>query len=166
MGDSVDDIKFDSDLLATKFLINPEVFNEMSPTIPSGFPINLLPNEKCENEMTQLLDCMFDNKFDNVECQMYQKNYYSCKKWRDSLIFKRIKDWEIELFEFMSSNEKKIYLESMEQKKNGLIDKYEKLPVLPKTRGHRLRIASDIEQIDWRIKYCNNLSNIKNTIRI
>jgi hypothetical protein len=57
-----------------------------------------------------------------------------------------------------------VYLQSMMNKKKTMIDKYEKLPVIPKTRGQRIRISSDIEQIDWRIKYCNDLLN--NTYRV
>lgn len=158
------EIKFDPNSLAGKFMINPDIFNEMSPSIPAGFPKSLIPVEKCENEMGHLLDCMIENKFDNVECQSFQKAYYNCKTWRDSLIFKRIKEWEYELVDFMDFKEKNVYIESMNNRKKTLIDKYEKLPVIPKTRGQRLRISSDIEQIDWRMKYCNLLLN--NTFKV
>jgi hypothetical protein len=162
--DDVSEIKFDPNTLAGQFLINPDILNKASPTIPSGFPKNLIPLEKCQIEMGRLLDCMIEHKFDNVECNGMQKSYYICKNWRDSLIFKRIKEWETEMFDFMSENEKNVYLQSMMIKKKTMIDKYEKLPVIPKTRGQRIRISSDIEQIDWRIKYCNDLLN--NTYRV
>ena len=153
------EIKFDPNSLSGQFMINPDVFNEISPSIPIGFPKSMIPVEKCLNEMGYLLDCMIENKFDNVECQSFQKSYYNCKIWRDSLIFKRIKEWETDLVDTMDNNEKNVYLESMNNRKKILIEKYEKLPVIPKTRGHRLRISSDIEQIDWRIKYCKLLIN-------
>jgi len=162
--DDAGEIKFDPNSLAGQFMINPDILNKSSPTIPPGFPKNLIPLEKCQNEMARLLDCMIENKFDNVECNVPQKLYYACKNWRDSLIFKRIKEWEIELFDVMNENERKVYIESMNNNKKSMIEKYEKLPVIPKTRGQRLRISSDIEQIDWRIKYCNDLLN--NTYKV
>jgi hypothetical protein len=59
---------------------------------------------------------------------------------------------------FQLKRETAVTKEKNNRKKN-LIEKYELLPVIAKTRGQRFRISSDIEQIDWRIKYCNEIFN-------
>jgi hypothetical protein len=165
---NVTDIRFDSNLLATKVLLNPDVFNKPSPTIPPGFPKEKIPIEKCQQEIGQLVNCLMKSQFDNIKCQHLQKKFNSCKLWRDSLLFNRIKDWETELFTIMSEKEKDLYVESLKNKKKSLIDMYEALPVIPKTRGQRIRISSDIEQIEWRIKYCLNIDvkNLETNIKL
>jgi hypothetical protein len=143
----------DPNSLSTTLLINPEILSEISPTLPKGFQQELIPKEKCEMQLDKLLSCLIDNNFDNVKCEEFQFTFYECKKWRDSLLINRIKKWEIENFEMMNENEKLFYVDSLKIKKMGYIEMYESVEVIPANRGKRIRISSDIEQINWRIRY-------------
>jgi len=143
----------DPNSLSTTLLINPEVLSEISPTLPKGFPKELIPKEKCENHLDHLLSCLIDNKFDNVKCEEKQFSFFECKKWRDSLMINRIKRWEIENFDKMLDDEKNFYVDSLKIKKMEYLDMYDKVEVIPANRGKRVRISSDIEQLNWRLGY-------------
>jgi hypothetical protein len=149
----------DPNSLTTTMLVNPEVLNDASPSLPLQFPKELIPKELCEKQLNLLLSCLLDNEFNNVECEDFQFKFFECKKWRDSLLFKRIEQWEVSNFDKMNENEKNMYLGSIKMKKFEFIDKYEKVEVVPKNRGKRIRITSDIEQLNWRIKYLENNFN-------
>lgn len=149
----------DPNSLSTTLLINPEVLNEASPTIPVGFPKSLIPKEICEVQMKHLLSCMLENKMDNVECEDFQFKFYECKKWRDALIFKRIKDWEINTFDKMNEKEKTEHIDSLKIKKIEFINHYDSIEVTPKNRNKKFRVSSDIEQVNWRLKYLEDVYN-------
>jgi hypothetical protein len=151
----------DPNSLTSTLLINPEVFNEFSPTIPNKFPKELIPKEICENQMKSLLTCLIDNKFDNVNCEQFQFKYFECKKWRDSLIFKRINEWEINEYDVMDEKQKVEHLDILKIKKLEFINLYDETEVIPKNRHRRIRISSDIEQLAWRINYLEKFLNNK-----
>ncbi len=152
----------DPNSLSSTMMINPENLNEYSPTLPAGFPKKLIPKEICENQMKSLLSCMLDLNFDNVECEEQQFKYYECKKWRDSLIFKRIKEWESSEFEKLDKRAKIDHLDLLKVKKIEYINKYENVENIPKNRHKKIRVSSDIEQINWRIKYLEGIYNSVN----
>jgi hypothetical protein len=154
----------DPNSLSTTMLINPEVIGEMSPTLPYEFPKELIPKEICELQLKNLLSCLLDNDFDNVRCEDMQYTYYECKKWRDSLLFKRIKEWEMDFFNKKDENEKNTHLANLKVKKLELIDTFEKIEVTPSNRGRRSRVSYDIEQINWRILYLENTVNKLNNL--
>jgi len=76
------------------FLIeNLNEFNkEHSPSIPLGFPRDRLPQELCKNSLVQMMICL-QHQQENL-CGYENKQYYICKKERDSIIFQKIKHWE------------------------------------------------------------------------
>lgn len=139
----------------TSILINPEAIQEMSPTIPEGFHTELIPADKCEKQIAKLAICLIEEKFDNVACENMQYEYYQCKKWRDGLLFKRIKDWEVEKFNKMDDKNKKIHVAMLKAKKLEYIKNYEAIETMPSNRAKRIRFTSDIEQLQWRINYLN-----------
>lgn len=149
-----DKLRADPNSLSTTMLINPEAIGEMSPTLPKEFPKELIPKELCEKQIKTLLSCLLDNEFDNVKCEEKQFEYYECKKWRDSLLFKRINEWELEHFKKMKDDEKISHIDNLKIKKLEFIDKYETLEVVSSNRNKRNKISYDIEQLNWRI---NNL---------
>ena len=107
----------DPNSLSTTMLINPEVIGEMSPSLPHEFPKNLIPLEICEKQMKSLLSCLIDNDFDNVRCEDFQFSYYECKKWRDTLIFKRIREWEVDYYSKFNTSQKNLHLDQLKIKK-------------------------------------------------
>ena len=153
-------LKANPDLLGTKFImINPEAISEMSPTIPKGFPKTLIPNNICQNEMADLASCLIDYEYNNLQCEDQQGKYYVCKTKRDSLIFKRIKEWEIQNIDELGDFERKIYISALDDKKKLFLNTYEAIPILPKNKSVRLRVANDIKQLEWRMDYINNAIN-------
>jgi hypothetical protein len=155
-----DKLRADPNSLSTTMLINPEAIGEMSPTLPKEFPKELIPKEICERQMKTLLSCLIDNEFDNVKCEELQFEYYECKKWRDTLIFKRINEWEVDNYKKMKDNERVSHLDNLKVKKLEFIDKYEKLEVTSSNRNKRNKISYDIEQLNWRINYLENNSKL------
>lgn len=149
----------DPNSISTTLLINPEILNDFSPTIPDKFPKELIPKDKCETQIKSLVSCMLDNNFDNVQCEDFQFKYFECKKWRDALIFKRIKEWESEIFKIMKEEDKIQHIDTLKLKKMEYIDLYEKIEVTPSNRNKKIRVTSDIEQLSWRIKYLESLNN-------
>lgn len=143
----------DPNSLSTTMLINPEILGEMSPTLPKKFPKELIPKEICEGQLNKLTSCLVDNEFNNVDCEDFQFKFYECKKWRDALLFKRIKEWELKEYDRLNEEDKLYYVNELKIKKIEFINEYEKIEVTPRNRGKRIRYSSDIEQIDWRIKY-------------
>jgi hypothetical protein len=141
--------------LSTTMLINPEVIGEMSPTIPKKFPKSMLPKELCEKRMQLLITCLVDWDFDNVKCEEEQFTYYECKKWRDSLIFKRINEWEIDYFSKLNNEEQLTHLNDLKVEKIQQINDYDNAKDLD--RFKRKRISYDIEQLSWRISYLDDL---------
>jgi len=157
MSDVEEKLKNSPELLGTKFImINPEKINEPSPTIPKGFPQALIPKDLCQIQMAKLVQALIDNKYNNVKCEQQQSDYYVCKQRRDSLIFKRIKEWEIQTIDEISDLERKIYISSLEENKIFYLNIYEKIAVIPKNKAFRGRVANDIKQLDWRLNYINN----------
>ena len=153
-------LKANPELLGTKFImINPEAISEMSPTIPKGFPKSLIPLNLCQDQMAQLAKCLIDYEYDNLKCEDQQSKYYVCKTKRDSLIFKRIKEWEVQSIDELNDFEKNIYLRALNDKKTLFLNTYEVIPVLPKNKSIRLRVTNDIKQLEWRIDYINNAIN-------
>jgi hypothetical protein len=144
----------DPNSLSTTMLINPEVIGEMSPTIPKIFPKSMLPKELCEKRMQLLITCMVDWEFDNVKCEEEQFAYYQCKKWRDSLIFKRINEWEIDYFTKLNNEEQDCHLNDLKIEKIEQINHYDTAKDLD--RFKRKRISYDIEQLNWRISYLDD----------
>ena len=145
-----DKMRSDPELIATTMMINPEPLGEMSPTLPEGFPWELIPVEKCELLMGKLVKCLIDNEYDNVKCEEDQVGYYKCKNWRDTLLFQRIKDWEKANFKKASDDDKDSYLKKLKEREKFLLTKYEEVPMTPANKGKRDRIASDILQIKVR----------------
>lgn len=153
-----DKLKLDPSSITTTMMINPEAIGEMSPTIPENFPKENLPKDLCEPQLQKLISCLLQKQFNNVICENSQHLFYECKKWRDNLIFQRIKSWETDYYSSMSELEKKVYINSLKIKKIEYLKKYESIEVISINKGKRNRISSDIEQLSWRI---NNLNNIK-----
>ena len=142
-----------STAIETSILVNPEPLSEMSPSLPEDFPSELIPKNKCELEMLGLLKCMIENKYDNVPCENFQLEFYSCKKFRDSSLFELVKQWECSKFEKFNSDKRKYYMEKLLVEKAKLLEKYDEVPVTSKSIGFRRRIDNDIQQLSWRIEF-------------
>jgi hypothetical protein len=150
-------LKLDLQTGQQSLLINPELIGEISPTLPENFPKDLIPKEICEKQLNKLLSCLLFWSLDNVKCEGHQMQFYQCKKWRDTLLFKRIKEWEENSYSSMPDYEQSIYLDNLKLKKLDLINKYDEVLIIPQNRGKRQRISYDIDQLDWRIKYLNEI---------
>jgi hypothetical protein len=158
----------DPDAMTSSIMINPEAIGEMSPTLPSEFPKNLIPLEICEQQLLKLSACLIDAKFDNVACESNQLAFYECKKWRDSLLFKRIKEWEESYVNSLGEDLilRNLYVDNLRTKKQELINLYEKIDTVSKNRAKRKKVEYDIIQLDWRIKYLKESLNLQNKISI
>jgi hypothetical protein len=150
-------IKADLTSSNTFIFINPEPLNEISPTIPDKFPKDLIPKEFCEKQLKDVLCCMIERKFDNAQCEDFQGELYKCKKWRDNLLISRIKDWETNYYEKLPHVEKEFYLQALQIKRENFLKIYDDTPVLAKNKGKRVRISSDIQQVNWRIRYLEEM---------
>lgn len=146
-------ISSDDSAIETTLFINPEPLSEPSPTLPDHFPDNLIPSNKCELEMMSLINCLIKNKYDNVNCEMFQKNYYNCKKIRDGSLFKSIHLWECEYFINLDASNRKKYMERLLIEKASLLKEYDTSINKESSFIYRKRIDSDIQQITWRIDY-------------
>lgn len=151
----VNKILSDPDAMLQSVMINPEAIGEFSPTLPNDFPKELIPLETCEPQLLKLVSCLLEENFDNVTCENHQYEFFQCKKWRDSLLFKRINLWEREYFHKMSDEVRPLYVQNLQDRKNDLISQYEKLSSTTRNRSIKKRIEADIVQLDWRVKYLN-----------
>ena len=146
-------LRLNPEIVAAAMMINPEPFNEISPTLPDFFPSELIPSNICENELLKLSECLLTHKFDNVKCEQFQLDFYSCKKWRDTLLVSRIKTWEEDFYNKLDEENQKIYFDNLKNKKISFVDKYEKIEISLDTRHKRIRLLTDLELLDWRINY-------------
>jgi hypothetical protein len=162
--DAIDKLRGDLDALQTTMMINPEGLAEISPSLPELFPKELIPEEKCQKLFGSLLSCLVYGKFDNVKCESEQHKFYHCKRWRDAILFKRIKEWEIGFFDSLSEPQKDAYVSTLKLRKLDYIKQYEITDLMPRNRGKRMRFSSDIEQLTWRLKYLDNI--VKNTFNV
>ena len=151
-NDAKSKMRLDPNLLQTVVFMNPEPLNEISPTLPELFPEELIPSEICEKDMLNLIECLVRLDFDNVKCEEVQFEYYQCKRWRDSLLFKRIKEWEVS---YLLNNTGILpgYVNNLKTQRIQLINEYENVPNISKNTGKRIRYNSDIQQLDWRLNY-------------
>lgn len=91
-----------------------ELNKEHSPSIPPGFPRDLIPQELCKHALTEMMLCLVNNQ-QNL-CGYQNKMYYICKKERDAIIFSRIQSWEVN--DVFKKNEKKNeYIEGLEKER-------------------------------------------------
>ena len=142
--------------IESNFMFNPDPLAEPSPSLPDKFPLELLPKDYCENELLTLVECMIDNKFDNIPCDAKQLNFYKCKRKRDSTIFSSIKDWECKEFKTFPNDKKTSYLKDLVDRKIKKQEDYEKAEYESNNIGYRKRLDSDIMQLNWRINYIPN----------
>ena len=133
------------------FLIeNLSEFNkEHSPSIPSGFPRDRLPQELCKNALNIMMMCL-STKQQNL-CGYENKQYYMCRRERDALIFSQIKDWELETLK--ANKDPKGYVAELEAERKDLAGRFEKTSASIGNKHKRWRMAADIEQLKWRIDY-------------
>ena len=154
--------EFDANVIDNLYIINPNPLNEISPTLPKLFPLELIPKEKCENSILSLINCLKVKNFDNTKCKETQTNFYKCKQQRDNILFYNIKSWEIDKYNSMSKNEKSEYIKELLANKEKLLELYEEKN---NNSIKRIKIDNDIIQISWRIsylsKYGNNSSNVE-----
>ena len=74
------------------------------------------------------------------------------------MIFDEIKKWEKEKFTPLSNNQKDQYINDLIIKKNDLQDKRVKIPTTNANNNKQWRYQSDIEQINWRLRYLRPLA--------
>lgn len=158
-----DKLRLNPEIVASAMMINPEPFNEISPTLPDFFPKELIPTNICEMEILKLSNCLLKNKYDNVKCEQFQLDFYSCKKSRDTLLVSRIKAWEEDFYMRMDNENKSVYLDNLRYKKKSFVEKYERIEINLDNRMKRIRLLSDLELLDWRINYLKSI-NAKNGI--
>ena len=155
----------DPNAIENSILVNPEPLGEMSPTLQEDFPDDWIPTEKCKIEMTELIECMLKNRFDNVRCENFQLIYYNCKKFRDSNLFALVKKWDCHRMKEIKEEERNEYIRELLSKKAKLLKDYETTEINIDTKGYRRRIDNDISQLNWRINYLpqcvNEISEIK-----
>lgn len=155
--------EYDANAIDNLFIINPNPLNEISPNLPKLFPKELIPVEKCENSILSLIYCLKNKDYDNTKCKESQTNFYKCKQQRDSILFHKIKIWEVDHFKTLNSDEKESYVKELKDKKENLIVLYE-----DKNNNSlkRTKIDNDIIQLTWRLNYIHNFqkNNSKNLI--
>jgi len=150
-------LKLKPEIVASSMMINPEPFNEISPTLPELFPNELIPTNICERDILKLSDCLLKSKYDNVKCEQFQLDFYTCKKSRDTLLVSRIKLWEEDFYNKMDIENQEVYLLNLRNKKRDYVQKYEIIEINLDNRMKRIRLLSDLELLDWRIGYLRNL---------
>jgi len=146
-------LRLNPEIVASSMMINPEPFNEISPTLPENFPSELIPINICETEMLNLCNCLLKHKYDNVKCEQLQLDFYNCKKSRDTLLVSRIQKWEEKFYSELNKENKGIYLNEIRNKKRDFIEKYENIEINIDNRMKRIRLLSDLELLDWRYNY-------------
>jgi len=151
-------LRLNPEIVASSMMINPEPFNEISPTLPESFPSELIPSNICEKEILNLTECLLKNKYDNVKCEQFQLDFYSCKKSRDTLLVSRIKTWEEIYYSKMNIEDQNFYLQNLRNKKREYVQKYEAIEITLDNRMKRIRLLSDLELLDWRINYLKNMN--------
>ena len=119
-----DKLRLNPEIVASSMMINPEPFNEISPTLPDNFPSELIPVNICEKEMLSLCNCLLKNKYDNVKCEQLQLDFYNCKKSRDTLLVSRIQKWEEDFFKKIDKNNQANYINEIRKIKIDYIQKY------------------------------------------
>lgn len=143
----------DPNAIESIIMVNPEPLGEMTATLPENFPDSLIPKEKCEYQMIELINCLVQNGFDNVKCENFQFTYYHCKKFRDSVLFSAIKNWDCKNYSQLNNEEeRKLYFEKLLISKAKMLKTYEETNINPQTKGFRKRLDSDIQQLNWRLK--------------
>ena len=132
---------------------NTSEFNrEYQPTLPKGFPKELIPREKCQEVLTTLLLCSM-NSSSNL-CAVENKNYYMCRRERDANLFGAIERWE--LAQYGKQKNKAAYRQELQDQKAKLEEQIEKMPQVIATRHKRWRYQADAEQLGWRLGYLND----------
>jgi len=122
---------------------------EFSPSLPKGFPVNKIPENKCEKELLLLFKCtsIFGVA---MKCGEEYDGFQKCKKQRDLQLFNEIKAWEIDHFGTLSQDQKQTYIQDMENKIEKLKADFEKIPFSTLYQNKLWRFTSDIEQLTWR----------------
>ena len=69
-----------------------ELNKEHSPSVPMGFPKELLPRDMCQLALTKMIHCTVTSQAN--KCGEFNKLYYQCKRERDAQLFQTIKTWE------------------------------------------------------------------------
>ncbi len=154
-------LRLKPEIVASSMMINPEPFNEISPTLPELFPDELIPSNICEKEILNLSDCLLKSKYDNVKCEQFQLDFYTCKKSRDTLLVSRIKSWEEDFFSKMDNENQNYYLQNLRNKKRDYVQRYENIEINLDNRMKRIRLLSDLELLDWRLSYLKILNSSK-----
>jgi len=154
-------LRLKPEIVASSMMINPEPFNEISPTLPELFPNELIPTNICEREILKLSDCLLKNKYDNVKCEQFQLDFYTCKKSRDTLLVSRINTWEEDFFSKMDKENQNYYLQNLRNKKREYVQIYENIEINLDNRMKRIRLLSDLELVDWRISYLKTMFSDK-----
>lgn len=149
------------------FLVeNLNEFNkEHSPSIPDGFPRELMPAELCKNALAHMMLCLVNNQ-QNL-CGYENKQYYMCKKERDATLFTRIRDWETAQFNALDKLGRESKIGELESQRKEVSRTFEKTPSSIGNKHRRWRMAADIEQLKWRIDYLKEqmvLDEVKRTI--
>ena len=154
---------------------NLNEFNkEHSPTIPKGFPKERLPKDLCQHTLNKLLMCLMGAQANT--CGDRNKKFYICKRERDAQLFTLVKDWEIETFndegkfrKLIQNDElkgeeqvldaKKKYIRELSESREELVKQFESTPSSIANKHKRWRMAADVEQLQWRVKYLNEQLN-------
>lgn len=129
---------------------------EFSPTFPSGFKPVL--SESCEKPFIELLKCGSLFGFHaNLDCAQEFESFTRCKKRRDIGVFDQIRTWEVNLFQRMNDKEKQAHLQALINEEAQLKREVRAIPTSSAYISKRWRYNSDVEQLNWRMKYLSKL---------
>ena len=85
------------------------------------------------------------------------KEYNSCKRLRDTMIFEEIKNWETEHYRDLGIEEKKGYLNHLKKENLQSHKDFVALRPSPTNKMRRWVSSSVVEQTQWRINYLNDI---------
>ena len=92
-------------------------------------------------------------------CQAQNKDFLECKRKRDSSIFGAIRTWEKDHFGTLKLNQRKEYLDDLEDQLGALNQQKERIPVRAVNENKIWRFNSDIAQLRWRLGYLKKIAN-------
>ena len=114
-----------------------EFNKEYSPSVPLGFPRNLLPKgDLCGRVLSEMLLCTM-NSAENL-CANQAKNYYICRRERDAQIYSTIRGWETE--KLGKEKDPAAYVKLIEKEKNTMEETLGNTPMTIGNKHRRWRI--------------------------
>lgn len=91
-------------------------------------------------------------------CQRENIGFLECKRTRDNLIYKNIREWEKHRYSSMETAARKTYLDQLSSQFGDLEQQLKQIPIRAVNDNKIFRYKSDCAQLRWRINYLSKLT--------